>query len=153
MANLFTSVYEMIEKVTKASAAEFNIRWQSIDNRLNVLEVKHVIANVLIPGATSAGKKGAFVMPFNGRNFTVALATITGPTTDDMFVDINKNGVTIFTTQANRPTIEDGDTEGPYSAVADIATIDEGDRVEIEVDAAPGAPTDLMVTIRGEKLA
>lgn len=153
MANLFTSVYEMIEKITKASAAEFNTRWQSIDNRLNVLEVKTIIANILIPGATSAGIKSRFVMPFNARNFTVALGAVTGPTGTPLLVDINKNGVTIFTTQANRPSIAAAATSGPYSLVADIATIDAGDVIEIEVDDAPGAPTDLTVTMLGEKLA
>lgn len=56
-----------------------------------------------------------------------------------MILDVNKNGTTVFTTQADRPTIADGqsaiESDGPWT-VADVAhkQYAEGDVVSVDVD-------------------
>lgn len=58
----------------------------------------------------------------------------TAPGGDDLILDINKNGITLFTTQANRPVIPDGSNLGPKSAAPDIAELHEGDVLTLDVD-------------------
>ena len=65
-----------------------------------------------------------------------------------VIVDVNLNGTTIFTTQANRPTIADG---GNQSAVAtpDVTAVSAGDYLTVDIDQVgssdPGE--DLTVSI------
>ena len=56
-------------------------------------------------------------------------------TGSSLIVDVNLNGVTIFTTQANRPTIPAGERRDtaatPDAAAADFVA---GDRITVDVD-------------------
>lgn len=64
-------------------------------------------------------------------------------------VDILKNGTTIFTTPANRPTIlaSAGD-EARTTATPDVVSVSAGDRLEMEVvEAEDGDPQDVVVFI------
>lgn len=57
----------------------------------------------------------------------------TAPTTTNVIVDINKNGVTIFPTQASRPTIPVG-TFNSNIAVPDVNTLANFDILSLDVD-------------------
>lgn len=63
----------------------------------------------------------------------VRLAVDTAPTGADLIVDIHKNGVTIFTTQANRPKIIAGASSG-ISVAPDVTEIAVGDKITLEID-------------------
>jgi len=54
---------------------------------------------------TAAANKARLVMPFNGTITSITAASLTTPVGSSIILDVNKNGTTIFTTQANRPTI------------------------------------------------
>jgi hypothetical protein len=92
-----------------------------------------------------------------GTVLSVTAAVGTAPTGADLIVDVNKNGTTIFTTQANRPTIVDGN-EISDPAVPDpledsgVLTLAPGDYLTVDVDqvgsSVPGA--DLTVTVEWE---
>lgn len=103
-------------------------------------------------GATgSTGPAGPFVTPFS-QSGTLAVVTgtipwivpkamtITGwiagvttaPTGASIIIDILKNGVTVFTTQANRPTIPAGSTTSGV-APADVTSFAAGDHVTCNV--------------------
>lgn len=82
---------------------------------------------------------------FTIRNVTAAVKT--APAGDDLIVDVNLNGTTIFTTQANRPTILDGDTED-LSSVPDVTAVAFDDVLEVDIDVPAGA-SDLVVQVRG----
>jgi len=69
----------------------------------------------------------------------VKLVVKTAPTGADIIVDVNKNGTTIFTTQANRPRIPAGSTTGD-SGTPDITSLVEGDKLTIDIDQV-GATT------------
>jgi hypothetical protein len=64
-------------------------------------------------------------------------------------VDINKNGVTIFTTQGNRPTIAIAGTTSGKVTNMDVTTIADGDSLTVDVDQVGStvAGADLTVQI------
>ncbi len=73
----------------------------------------------------------------------------TAPVGAAIIIDINKNGNTIFTTQANRPTIADStNTSGNVTAI-DINTVAPGEYLTIDVDqiGATTAGTDLTIQV------
>lgn len=78
----------------------------------------------------------------------VRLAIASAPSGADLIIDVNKNGTTMFSTQANRPTIVANTTTG-VSVAPDITVLAEGDVVSIDIDQVgsilPG--TDLAITI------
>jgi hypothetical protein len=55
------------------------------------------------------------------------------PTGSAVIFDVNKNGSTIFTTQANRPTIAAGGFVD-LSSVPDVTTFEAGDYITVDVD-------------------
>ena len=123
----------------------------SADTARDNLGVKHIhtwnVAGVL---SALAEVGGALIAP---RDLVIEKAYIyckdTGGTSGDTIVDINKNGTTIFTTQANRPTLayDDGDKKA-VSPAPDVTSLAEGDIVTIDIDAIPGtASEDLTVML------
>lgn len=49
-------------------------------------------------------------------------------------IDIHKNGTTIFTTQANRPSVAFNDADGIGTGIPDILTVSENDVFTIQID-------------------
>ncbi len=74
----------------------------------------------------------------------------TAPIGTSIIVDINKEGTTIFTTQANRPTIPAASQKGNKSAAPDVTSLAEGDTVTLDIDqvGSTTAGADLTVEIR-----
>jgi hypothetical protein len=66
-------------------------------------------------------------------------------------VDIHKNGTTIYTTQANRPTIVFNDADKKVQAtLPDVTAVAAGDILTLDIDQAEtGTPADLTVVIQG----
>jgi hypothetical protein len=62
-------------------------------------------------------------------------------------VDINKNGTTIFGTQANRPSITDTDTTATSGAPS-VTSLNEDDEITMDIDTHDGASAKLSVYIR-----
>jgi hypothetical protein len=65
-----------------------------------------------------------------------------------LIVDVNKAGTTIFTTQANRPTIAIGATDDD-SGTPEVTALTEGDVVSIDIDQVGStvAGADLTVEV------
>lgn len=93
--------------------------------------------------------KSPFPAPFAMTIQGVRAAVGTAPAGADVIVDVNVNGTTIFTTQANRPTIEAASTSSP-EATPDVTSVVAGDLITVDIDqvgsSTPGA--DLVVVIR-----
>lgn len=90
-------------------------------------------------------------MPFAGIVLGVAATVDTVATGANVVIDVNKNGTTIFTTQANRPSIAAGLTSGNEAAPdAAVAAFAAGDYFTFDVDqigsSNPGA--ELTITFR-----
>jgi hypothetical protein len=102
-----------------------------------------------VAGALTVGAKpGGWVAPFAGDLDAVIASVGTAPTGSPLIVDILKNGVTVFTTAANRPTIAAGATVSPLSARPDVTSFVAGDVLTVSVAQVGStvAGSDLEVT-------
>jgi len=126
------------KNITNFGTRGYNLSNQliaGISFNLGLATVGTKLAQALIPGTFSISK--------------VILWGDNAPTGADLIVDINKNGSTIFTTQANRPKIAAGAHSGE-SGTPNIISINKGDRLSVDTDqvgsTTPGGD-DLLVTI------
>ncbi len=89
-----------------------------------------------------------YIFPMTATITSVTLSCNTAPTGASIKVDVNKNGTTIFTTQANRPTIA---TSGFSSsaAVPDVTSISVGDYLTCDIDQVGStiAGADLVIQV------
>lgn len=67
------------------------------------------------------------------------------PTGTALIIDINKNGTTLYTTQANRPTIAVGETS-IIATLPDTLSLTVGDKISIDIDQ-------IGTTLAGENLS
>lgn len=74
------------------------------------------------------------------------VAAGTAPTGANLVVDVNRSGTTIFTTQANRPTVTAG-TNGGVLAVPDVTTLADGDYLTVDVDQVGSVVAGADVTV------
>ena len=99
---------------------------------------------------TTGAGVSKMVFPVAATILEVQLAVATSPTGADLIVDVHKNGTTIFTTQANRPRVVDGDADGVgSSASADVTSVSEGQYLTVDIDQVGStvAGADLTVVI------
>jgi len=118
-----------------------------------ILDVPFSLAIPIDTPETTGENKGYF--PFApgdaGTIGEVYLMVGTAPGADKTFtVDVNKGGTTIFTTQANRPSIAGTDTEDT-SGTPDVTTFVKNDKFTIDVDVSTAgtAVADAICIIRG----
>lgn len=80
----------------------------------------------------------------------VFLSVNTPPTGASVIVDVHKNGTTIFTTQANRPQVAEGQYTGQSTAI-DVTSWGVGEYLTVEVDqvgpTVPGANLTVQVIV------
>lgn len=90
-----------------------------------------------------------FRFPFAATISGVTAAVNVAPTGQAILVDVNKNGGTIFTTQANRPSIAAGANATSSTAVPDETSFVAGDYMTIDIDQIGSgvAGSDLTVFI------
>lgn len=101
-------------------------------------------------GALTVGAgKDRWIAPFSGEIINATAVVGTAPTGAAAIFDIDKDGTTVFTTQANRPTIPDGASESPVSARPDVTTFAAGDVLSLGVDqvgsTVAGSDADVVV--------
>lgn len=101
-------------------------------------------------GALTTGLKDRWIAPFSGDIVNVTAVVGTAPTGAPLIIDIEKEGVTIFTTPANRPTIAIAGTESPVSARPDVTHFVAGDTFALRVFqiGSTVAGSDLDVTVQ-----
>lgn len=102
-------------------------------------------------------KTGTSRYPVKGGVFqiqTVAVMVNTAPTGASVIVDVNKNGTTIYGTQANRPTIAASATNATVGAHT-ATTVTDGDYLTVDIDqiGSTVAGADLVVVIRMQRIA
>ena len=75
----------------------------------------------------------------------------TAPSGSSIVIDINLSGTTIFTTQANRPTVADGAVTSGKISTMDITTVPAGSYLTVDIDqvgsSAPGANLTVQVEV------
>lgn len=106
-------------------------------------------ASVMGPLIVETNAGAPIYFPENATIQKISAYVRTAPTGASLIIDVNKNGTTIFTTQANRPTITSGSNEDA-SAIPDVTSVLAGDVLEIDVDQiGSGDPgEDLVITIQ-----
>lgn len=134
-------------------------RWVVLPDINTSLQKAGTVATV----TTASGM--VFRAPRDMTVWGVAATVGTAPTDADFIVDVHKvdaggeatdAGTTIFTTQANRPTIAATETSSPFpgtsgAGVPDVQEVNEGDLLRVEVDQVGSgtAGSDLVVQILG----
>ena len=90
-----------------------------------------------------------FRFPLAVTLVAVSAAVTTAPTGASILVDVNKNGTTIYTTQANRPAIAVSTNAGAETT-PDVTAIAAGDYLTVDVDQVGStiAGADLSVFVR-----
>lgn len=117
---------------------------------LVVMEVEQ-LQPFSIPGTLAVGSGvSRFRFPFNAVLLGVTASIGTAPTGQSAIFDVNKNGATIYSTQANRPTITAGANATTTEPTPDITTITAGDYLTIDRDQVGSgvAGADAMLFLR-----
>jgi len=70
---------------------------------------------------------------FDGTILTCRAMVNTAPTGATAIFDVHKNGTTVFTTQANRPTVAISGTDSG-AAVPDVTSVVSGDYLTVDID-------------------
>lgn len=84
----------------------------------------------------------------NNRVITkIYLEINTAPVGADIIVDVHKDGTTIFTNQANRPKILDGQFSGE-SVAMDITAWDTGEYLQVEIDQVGSGTPGSWLTVQ-----
>lgn len=107
---------------------------------------------------TVANAVGAAKYPIKGGTFqivTVAIAAASAAATGTLFVDVNKNGTTIYGTQANRPSVTTTSTNGIGSASAHTATtVTDGDWLTLDLEGTyTGVTGPVVVVVRMKRVS
>jgi hypothetical protein len=126
------------------------------EERREGIEGRDFVILVAIPGAqTAAAGKARFKVPFNMEIIGVWSSALTGPVGADLIFDLNEAGVTLFTTQANRPKIVDGanDTTAANVKTPDDALVAKDAVVTVDVDqiGSGTAGSDVFLAIHCER--
>jgi len=82
---------------------------------------------------SAAANKLRFRVPFACQIRAMTVATDIAPTGASLIFDINKDGTTLFTTQANRPTIAAGEVSASV-ALPNVTTLAAGDVITVDCD-------------------
>lgn len=131
---------------TAATISDFNA---AVDAR--ALLAQREVMTIALPG-TAVVAAGTLRYPVGAGTWTITEVRVTAgtaPVGSALIVDVHKNGTTIYGTQANRPTVPDGQNAATGGA-ASTASVTAGDYVTVDVDqvgsTSPGA--DLVVALR-----
>lgn len=129
--------------LTADAASTGGVKWATVSapKKTAVFKISAVLA-------TGSGQTRLY----NDTGATWTISSIrasveTAPSGGAVVVDVNKNGTTLFTTQANRPTIAaSGTTSGKVTAI-DVTTVADGDYLTVDVDTATSPAANLTVTV------
>ena len=112
-------------------------------------DVRHIL-KLEATGALTTGIKDRWIAPFSGEIVNVTAVVGTAPTGATLIFDVHKDGVTVFTTQANRPTVPISGTESPVGQRPDVTKFAAGEVLTLEVDqiGSTVAGSDADVTVQ-----
>lgn len=136
--------------VEHTDAAGTTVSWMAPDGAWRAPNLGHVIAFFIAGNLTVATGKHRI---YNDTGLTLTIRNVrasvnTAPTGAAIRVDVNKNGVTVFTTQTNRPNIAVSTNTSKVSNM-DVTTLADGDYLTVDVDVIGStvAGADLAVTV------
>jgi hypothetical protein len=94
---------------------------------------------------------GLIIIPSAMTITEVWIARTTAGSSSDTIVDLHKNGTTMYTTQANRPTINFADGDRKVQAtLPDVLAVAAGDILTMDIDQIEGGtPQHLTLIVQG----
>ncbi len=102
-----------------------------------------------VNGTLSVGSGAQrFYMPSSATVTRVRASASQAPVGASIIVDVNLNGTTIFTTQANRPTIAAGDNTD--TSIPDVTSVVAGDYLTIDIDQVGSTTPGSNLTVQVE---
>jgi hypothetical protein len=104
------------------------------------------------PFQTGTEVDGQLRIPTAMTISSVRLYRKTAGSSGSTIVDLNKNGTTMFTTQANRPTITaaSGNNQASSGTLPDVTSVAAGDVLSMDIDQIEGGtPADCVLIIEG----
>lgn len=114
------------------------------------------VAERNIDGAATTGQKGGRFYNRTGRDITlteVFVSAGTAPTGGPLTIDVHKNGTTVFSAQAERPSIAAGTNKASATPKVTgnpvVLGKDEYLTIEVDVVGTTVAGSDLRVEVRG----
>jgi hypothetical protein len=113
--------------------------------------VRRILEHYTAAALTTAGNpKQEWIVPFDGRiSDVIVTSQAAGTGGTSTIIDVNINGTTIYTTQANRPTLLLADS-GMYAEAGEpqVTRVKAGDLISYDVDQiTTTGPTRTNVTI------
>lgn len=126
-----------------------SITWDEITGKPDISGSKPQAISFYIDDVLAVETKSVTFLAHTALTIqSVIMCVDTAPVGSNIIVDINKNGTTIFTTEANRPTITAG-TDTSVSVVPDVVSIIAGDKISVDIDAVGSttAGENLSITI------
>lgn len=103
-----------------------------------------------VAGALTTSSVDRWVAPFAGEILGVALSVGTAPTGAALICNLQKNGVAMFTTAPNKPTVPIAGTKSvALSPVPDVTKFVAGDEIKLTVEQIGStiAGSDLNVSV------
>lgn len=129
-------------------ASQIDALATAIGQKIKAVQVHQVALSIAIDPLVVGVGIAQFVVIRNGTitGFMPTVAVGKAPTGADAIFDVNKNGVTLFTTQGNRPRVAAGSTIGAL-AVPDIVSVVAGDVITVDVDQIGSTLAGSLATI------
>lgn len=103
-----------------------------------------------ISGTLATGVGATRLYNDTGATWTISsirASVETAPSGGSVIIDVNKNGVTLFTTQANRPTITTSSNTSGKVTTMDVTSVADGDYLTVDVDSRTTPAANLTVTV------
>jgi hypothetical protein len=148
-ANLTATNGMMIYNSTEARVQAYQGgAWDTMADTSQVADTMRFVVNGKPTVATTVD--GAWIAPRAGSFTRITLYRRTAGGGSSTIVDVNKNGTTLYTTQANRPTVTAAGGADQVDATTDfdVTTFAQDDRIEVDVDQVEsGNPQDVTVII------
>jgi hypothetical protein len=117
-------------------ASQIDLLATAIGQKIKAVQVHQLVCTIALdPLVVGTGIMQLTVMracTITGVRASVAVGK--APTGASVIFDVNKNAVTIFTTQGNRPTIVASATKNAALAVPDVTSLAAGDVLTVDVD-------------------
>jgi hypothetical protein len=130
--------------LSKKTASDYDMEW--IDPAIGGSGAGDIAFGVegFLAVATSAGAQYLVTRDLSIAVWYIACESI--GSAGSTIIDVNKNGTTVFTTQANRPTLVYDNANGwAVSGTADISNFVEGDIITVDIDQVADGAEDLVV--------
>lgn len=139
--------------LTYTSTAPGGLSWATPPNPAHTLTFS---LTSFYKSGTLTVTTGTNRLPIDGTYTIVGTRLMVGtaPVGASLIIDVKKNGTTIYTTQANRPTIASGQNAGGPGATPDVTALAAGDYLTVDI-AQIGSTTagaDLTVAVVVNKL-